>query len=366
VTTIMYVTIGIALVDAAYGTAQIEFGFPSWDRLWLDTVGTLLLSVGNSGGSSALRPLGSLSSPQEYMALLGIGIVFSVALARRHRWLLLGVAPLGAALFVASGRGQFALVVLAIAAMCALFVCRGRLVWLAIPLAAAATAGVFALGSSLLSSAATSSGNALIAHEASGLAHPLSGQSSTLIAHFNAFKQGVEDGFKHPLGFGTGVTTNAADVLGSGSGRTDVVVNGGVESIRGTDTDISNVFESFGAIGGLIYIAILTLIAVRLLRRYARLRDPLTLAIIGLAIVMTLQWLRSGLYAVGALTWFLFGWSTRFDSPSPIGWPGHRGWARRLGWAALGGVPDEHHDESEQQADHREDRRVARLPWRRR
>jgi hypothetical protein len=355
VETIMYVTIAIALLDAAYGTIQTEFGLPSWDRLWVDAVGPGLLSVSDSAGS-ALRPLSSLSSPQEYMALLGIGIVFSIALARRHRWLLLTVPALGAALFIASGRSQFALVVFAIVIMCALLIARGRAIWIAIPAAAAVTAGAFVLGSSLLSHAAASSGNPLIAHEASGLANPLSGSNSTLGTHLTAFEKGVEDGFTHPLGLGTGVSTAAADTLGNGGDRTQVVYAGSVESIRGTDTDISNVFESFGFIGGFAYLMILALIAVRLLRRYARVRDALTLAIIGLAVVMTLQWLRGGLYAVSALTWFLFGWASR-PEPEPAGSPVSRFSGRGL-WPVLrsraspvGRVADEDHDQPEDQPD---------------
>jgi hypothetical protein len=310
---IMYTTILIALANAAYGLVQVGIGLPAWDKEWLAAVGPNLVSVPGTVGS-AIRPIGSLSSPQEFIALLAIGIVFSLALARRHPGLVLTVPFLGVALFYGSGRSQLVLVVLAVAIMTALAMLRGRAVVIAIATAVAVTTAALVVLGPVLSQAAATSSNPLVEHQASGLANPFDQSDSTLQTHFSAFGQGVEDGITHPLGLGTGVSTIAADTIGNGGGRTQVSLDGSVESIRGTDTDISNTFESLGVVGGVVYLAILAIIAVRLLRRYSRLRDPLTLAVIGLMVVMTLQWLRGGLYAVSALTWFMAGWVTRPSS----------------------------------------------------
>jgi hypothetical protein len=306
---IMSVMIVVAVLNAAYGLVQVWIGLPSWDKAWLAAVGPGLVSVPGTVGS-AIRPIGSLSSPQEYMGLLAIGIVFSIVLARRRPWLLLDLPLLGVALFFGSGRSQLVLVVLALAIMAALAVLGGRKAAFAIAGAVAITLGAFVALGPIFSHAAATSSNPLVQHEAIGLANPLSRSNSTLRTHLSAFEQGIKDGFVHPLGLGTGTSTIAADTLGNGR-RTHVVYDGAVESIRGTDTDVSNTFESFGMLGGVVYLSILAVLAVRLLRRYARLRDPLTLAVIGLGVVMTLQWLRGGLYAVSAVTWFMFGWAAR-------------------------------------------------------
>jgi hypothetical protein len=310
---LMYGTILVALLNAGYGTIQAEIGLPSWDKAWIEAVGQLQPITGPTG--TAIRPFGSFSSPQEYLAVLAIGIVFSVGLFRRHPILVLTVPFLGAALFLGSGRGQFALTVLAIVVMIVLRVLRGRAVVIALVGAAALTVAVFVVASPFLDHTAASSSNPLVEHEASGLGNPFSQQSSTFSTHLSAFGQGLSDGVHHPLGEGTGISTIAADTLGSGAGRSLVTLNGAQESIRGTDTDVSNTFESFGLIGGAVYLAIIVMIGVRLLRRYSITRDDLLLAVIGLFVVMGFQWLRGGLYAVSGLTWFLFGWAARTIQP---------------------------------------------------
>jgi hypothetical protein len=306
---IMHVVIVVAVLNAVYGLAQTSIGWPSWDQAWLHAVGPLLVSIPSTHGI-AMRPIGSLSSPQEYLALLAIGAVFSVALARRQRWLLLTLPLFGVALFYGSGRSQLVLVVVAIALMAPMMILRGRMAAVGVGCSVALVVAGFIALRPVLSHVAAQSSNPLVQHQASGLANPLS-SSSTFGTHLSAFEKGIADGFVHPFGLGTGSSTIAADVLGNGANRTKVVFEGFTESIRGTDTDVSNVFESFGFIGGGVYLAILAILAMRLLRRYLLLRDPVTLAVIGLGIVMTLQWLRSGLYAVSAVTWFMFGWAAR-------------------------------------------------------
>jgi hypothetical protein len=205
--------------------------------------------------------------------------------------------------------------------MAALFLLRGRVVVLAIASAVGLMVLALVLLGPALSHVAATSSNPLVQHQATGLGNPLSESGSTLPTHARAFVQGVLDGVRHPLGQGTGISTIAADKLGNGTGRTLVQLAGTTESIRGTDTDVSNVFLSFGILGGLIYVAMLIIIARRVVIRYARSRDPLVLAVIGLMVVTSLEWLTGGRYFAAALTWFVFGWASRREpvrTPAPV------------------------------------------------
>lgn len=305
--------LGIAI--AVYGLAQTEIGFPFWDQNWMNSVTFDVLNVGTSTSGSAIRAFGPFSSPSEYLYWLGATIVFCVAAFYERKSPLILMAPLVAvALFLGSGRSTLILSTLAISVMTVLRLFRGRRALLLVLVGFAVTIGALVVLGPLLARAGAGSGNPLVAHEAGGLGNPLDESSSSLPAHFRAVKFGIESGIRNPLGLGTGGASFAADTLGSsdsGPAKTTVDHNGEQESLRGTDADLSNVFLSLGAAGGFTYLALLIVLARRILRRYSLWRDPVLLAVMGFSVLLTGQWIRGEQYAISALTWVLLGWATR-------------------------------------------------------
>lgn len=306
-------------VVALYGLAQTEIGFPAWDVNWMNSVSFAVLNVGTASSGATIRAFGTFSAPSEYLAWLAITIVLCVAaFYERRSPFILAVPVLAVALFLGSGRSDVLLAIFAVAVITALRRFSGRRAGLIVVGGLVVMVGLLVALGPLLSSAASSSSNPLVAHEAGGLGNPLSGSSSTLPTHFSAFTNGIEFGITHPQGEGTGATTIAADTLGGGgsAAANPVILNGYAENAHGTDIDVSNIFQGLGLLGGVAYVALLWTLARRLLARYRSTRDPLLLAVIGLELVLTGEWLQGQQYAVSALAWFLIGWATR-PTPEP-------------------------------------------------
>lgn len=313
---IMIGATGLGVIVGGYGLLQTEVGFPFWDHDWLDVVlaDFQSLNVGTQTSGTTIRAFGPFSSASEYMSWLGATIVFAVALFFDRRSPVLLLVPIVAvALFFGSGRSITILTAFAVIAMIALHVLRGRRALLVILTGTVVIiVALIVLGPSL-SNVAAGSRNPLVAHQASGLGDPFNESSSTFMTHLRAAQAGIVDGIAQPLGTGTGSTTHATEAFGSTEeGGTVTVTNDGVdETIRGTDMDISNMFLGLGAAGGLVYLALLFVIARRLLGRYSRRPDPILLGVLGFLIVLTGGWLRGEHYAISALAWFLIGWATQ-------------------------------------------------------
>jgi hypothetical protein len=303
VATVMKVAIFVAVANAAYGIVQSEIALPSWDARWVDVNGYYALLVGG-----AVRPFGTFSSATEYLMYLSAGVVFCVAMwrAQRARRWLLPVPLLVAALFIGSGRAALGLCALALIVMAGLGSGRPRRA------AAVVLAGLalVVFGAIVVAPRVADSGNPLIRHQAAGLARPFDSRDSTLGIHWDLFRGGVEEGLRHPVGLGTGVT-NLASGLGD-SERTRREVKAGVFQGRAnleTDIDVSNVFLSLGVVGGVLYLALIAAVLWRTASLYVRSRDPFALGVVGLLVATLGQWLAGGHYALSPLTWLLAGWA---------------------------------------------------------
>jgi len=288
----------LAALDAFYGLIQQFAGFPSWDLRWINTSGYTALSVGGF-----TRAFGSFSSAQEYTVFLCIGLVVWVAMFRRGRFLwsalqLMVIGLIGTALVLESARGSIVLAVIALGAMAAARTGRRP--------TGALLVGAFCLlvlyfGVSQFASAsdtqvgATNAVSALTSHLVSGLANP-TGQQSTLPGHFSRLESGIVSGFTEPIGHGTGSITLAASNLGNAA-------------LLGTELDPSNAAVAFGFVGLLLYL----LVAARGLGNVYRLaafrRDPLCIAVLGVAGVTLFQWLNGDLYSVAWVFWLTLGWA---------------------------------------------------------
>jgi hypothetical protein len=293
----------LAALDAVYGLVQQFAGFPSWDLRWIHTSGYSALDVGGFD-----RTFGSLSSAQEYAVIMGVGLVLWVALFQRGRlmWMTIQIAAvglLGTALVLESERTALVLAVFAVGAMAAARTGRrptgallvGALFLLVLYFGVdqfAATSGTQA--------ASTNSVSALTSHLVSGIADP-TGQQSSLPGHLSRVESGVAAGFSEPIGFGTGSITLAASHLGNAS-------------LLGTEFDPSNASVAFGFVGFMLYL----LVAGRSLKTVyglaARRRDPLSIAVLGVAAVTLFQWLNGDLYSVAWLFWLTLGWADQQES----------------------------------------------------
>jgi hypothetical protein len=296
--TIVKLTLGLALAVAGYGFYQIFHGFPSWDLSWIQRSNYNALYVFATNQVGTYRSFGTLASAQEFVLLLAIGVVacISYLLCRRgHRVLLLAaIAFLVVGIVYGSSRG----VVVTLGAAVALTVAARRA--LSLPLAATLGAGLLLLLPVALSPLvpAVSNGSPLVAHQIEGLANPLNPQASTLRGHLSLVEDGIRSAVSDPLGQGPGSATLAASRFGSKQGNQ-------------TEADPSNVAVALGIPGLLLFVALFAL-AFRCAYSVAVARsDPVSLAALGILTVTSLQWLNGGLYAVSLITWIALGWSDR-------------------------------------------------------
>ena len=143
---------------------------------------------------------------------------------------------------------------------------------------------------------ASSSSNALVAHQVSGLAHPLSSRQSTLPTHLAMVENGFTHGALDPIGHGIASTTLAGSRLGTAQ-------------TGSSELDLSNAFIATGTFGGIAYFALVVLALVAILRQAVERRDAVSLAVLGLGIVLLGQWENGGFYALSPLIWFAVGFT---------------------------------------------------------
>lgn len=287
----------IAIGAAGYGLFQVYQGLPAWDDRWVRTRGYVALQVG--GGS--IRPFASFSSSAEYVGLLSIGIIVWALRLRGGSRLLPAcvLVLLGWALTLASVRGALVAVPVAIGVTFAAAAGFGPLRTLAAGMAALILIGlvVSTVDPDRVGGERTS---ALLSRQVTGLSDPLDPEKSTLPVHLDAFSRGLREGVQNPIGRGLGTVTIAADRFGSGT--------------QTTETDPSNVAVALGLPGLLAYFFVAALGLATAFRRARDGRDLRALAALAVPVVMLLQWLNGGAYAVAPLPWLLLGW---LDRPPP-------------------------------------------------
>jgi hypothetical protein len=144
---------------------------------------------------------------------------------------------------------------------------------------------------------ATNSSSALTSHLISGIANPTGPQSSAP-EHLSRVESGIASGFTEPIGHGTGAITQAAGNLGNAAAL-------------GTEYDPGNAGEAFGIVGVLLYLIVLGRSLSTVYRLAMHRRDPLSIAVLGIAGATLFQWLNGDLYSVAWLFWLTLGWADR-------------------------------------------------------
>lgn len=293
---------GLAVGAAAYGLVQTFSRFPSWDQAWIRTAGFAALHV-----RGVIRPFGTFSSSAEYAYFLAIALVVWLGFGlRRGRFpLTLGaVGLLGVGILYQGSRGILVLLMVALG-----MAASARL---RVPVVAGGLVAILFLAglqgvASLVGGATFGTGpaSALVEHQIQGLANPLDPTSSTLGLHLSMFGEGLRSAFTHPVGRGTGAVSLAAQKFG------------GVAA--GTEIDLSNVGVALGIPGVLAYLAVLVMGLSKAYRLAATRKDALPRVALCVLVVMLLQWLNGGMYAVAFLPWLVLGWVDRSAPGEPTG-----------------------------------------------
>jgi hypothetical protein len=292
---VLAVNVVSAALIAVYGLAQTWHGLAPWDRLWVAQTNYTALNVGGT-----IRAFGTFSSSSEYSGFLGISIVAAVAFALDRRPFLLPLVPvIGLALFYESSRGPILTTLGAVLVVLAAKTGSMRNATISLVLLVGAVTLVFAFTRGSLQSAATSS-DPLVAHQASGLLHPLSKQTSTLPTHLAMIKSGLR-GALDPIGKGIASTNLAGLRYGNGTAGS-------------TESDLSNEFVDSGPVGGFAYAAIVVLALAAALRHAVKTRDAVGLSVLGMLLVIPGQWLNGGYYAIAPLVWCSIGFVVAAES----------------------------------------------------
>jgi hypothetical protein len=297
---IFFLVFVIGILVACYGFKQYWLGYSSFEMDWIDLSGYVALMV-----AAVIRPISTFTNATEYSHYLGLAIIvgwgyFLRGSSKVKVASLICVVLMYWALFIESARSAIVTYTIALFLMTILSAKKKSSRVLLLFFAVFGVAGLF-YGMTKLDTS-----NDLISHSVSGLTDPF-GEESTLPGHIELMFSGFIEGLKNPLGYGLGSTTIAAGKLGG--------------SIQfGTEIDFSNNFLATGIIGGLLYLFIFVN-AMWIGIRYANGGNAVQLAILGIMVGETLQWLMGGHYSVVAILWIAVGFldKTAFISERTVG-----------------------------------------------
>ena len=90
-----------------------------------------------------------------------------------------------------------------------------------------------------------------------------------------------------------------------------------MQPLLGTEFDPSNAAVAFGFVGLLLYLIVLWRGLGTVYRLAALRRDPLSIAVLGVAGVTLFQWLNGDLYSVAWLFWLTLGWADQQGLDEP-------------------------------------------------
>jgi hypothetical protein len=295
------IIVPLAVVASILGICQTLIGFLPFEQAWINSATRVYTSL-YIGAS--IRAFGFSVNAAEYATLLALGLLTVVAgfLAGNRVWILLA-PPLVVALLLESSRG---FIVKSVFALAVVLVLRKGQRFKASTVILVVVAGAVALASmSFVASrlapapngAQPNSTQDALSHQLDGLGHPFDPKYSTAGTHLSMVASSLTRGLTHPLGFGLGYTTFAAEKL-SAKGPIDE---------GSSELDLSDMFTALGLIGGSIYLLI-AFYVVQGTIRYIRIA-PLRISLPLLAIVFESigGWLVGGQYSSSALLFFLFG-----------------------------------------------------------
>ena len=288
---------------AILGICQTFIGFLPFEQTWINSATRVYTSLYIG---SSIRAFGFSVNAAEYATLLAFGAltIAGAFFAGRRIWILL-LPLLGTALVLESSRG---FIVKSVFALSVVWVMRKGARVRASTLIGMVAVGVLSLASlSFVASRLTpatdsapqrgSSAQEAVSHQLGGLGHPFDSRYSTAGTHASMISTSLLRGVTHPLGFGLGYTTFAAEKL-SGQGQTDQ---------GSSEMDLTDMFTALGLVGGIIYLSVAFLVLQGAVR-YVRVA-PLHISLPVLAITFESfgGWLVGGQYSSSSMLFFLFG-----------------------------------------------------------
>lgn len=287
------IVIPIALLASLYGLHQVFVGFLPFDQAWIDSAGYIALNVGGF-----IRPFGTFNSAAEYATYLAIGLLAVWALGRTATVRLFALpvlAVISLALFLEAQRGIIVLTILALTVMVAVR-CRMNIVL-------AGIFGLVAIGLVSLGLRFVTFGlvnpqvDAFLKHQIGGITNPLNADVSTLSVHGTMFRGGIREAFKNPIGRGAGAVSIAGAKFGGPRSNTEI--------------DLSNAAVALG-LPGLCAFLFVWVGGIKRAYYWARFsQDPLSLLMLGVLLVTSLQWLNGGQYATAPFPWLILGYLDR-------------------------------------------------------
>jgi hypothetical protein len=290
-TMLLYVVMPITTVAAVMGIYQSFYGYLPHQVEWFLTAGYVALQV-----RGTLRPISIFPSSAEFLAymLCAIAIIGACFFKNRKAFVLLLPLPV-LAIFFSGSRGP---IVYSLFVVTVLWAVQGRTAATWVPrLVLAAFFGVLGLVMTIQSVGQMDFGGPVqgaVEHQVKGLLNPLDSEQSTAGLHFRMMMDGYKKGFTQPLGSGLGSTTLAAGRFGGSAGHS-------------TEVDLSNVFVSTGAFGGIVYLIIVFLVFRSAVIYWRKSRDFLALAALGILAVTFGTWLIGSHYSVTMLIWLSIG-----------------------------------------------------------
>jgi hypothetical protein len=290
----------IAIFTGLYGQYQQFFGFTDSEQLWMRYTGFIL----GVGGSSQ-KVFSTFPSTAEYGEFLGIGVVLSFVGILRRRAIFAPFLILFFLMMFLSGNRS--IVFMALAACAVMWAVQGQNARAWLPrLIVAGVLTLFALAFSLstinTSAIQNDTAREMVEHQVKGLSDPTS-KADSGASHLSLIGHGILFGFTHPLGNGLGSTTMGMKMAGDTS----------VETVA-TEADFSNMFVSLGAVGGILYLALMVAILRALLRRWTETRSFEVLSILGILVCQLGLWLMGSHYAEAVLIWVCLGVLDRMDA----------------------------------------------------
>jgi hypothetical protein len=295
----------LAVLAAMFGFSQTFIGFLPYQQAYIDRVGASVHSL-YVGGS--VRAFGFSVSGAEYAWLLAIGATaaFAAFFGRQRIWsgAVLILVP---AMVLSSSRGLVLRLIVALAVIWTFrrgSELRGLALVRVVCFVVAGLVGVNLIASHYASSRggtshSSSASQNLLAHQASGLAHPFSRQYSSAGVHGSLLLKGIASGFVDPIGHGLGATTSAGKKLGD-SGEND-------SAAGSSEIDFSDMFIDLGFVGGLLYLSIVFLTMRQALVFVTRADLTISLPILAVLTLSLGAWLIGGQYSTSSILFFLIG-----------------------------------------------------------
>lgn len=288
---------GLALI---MGFVQLSYGYLPYQLDWYRIAG--YSALGDS--EATLRPLSIFPNITEYLIYIAIAAVILAGSllheqgSSRVKQVAVFLLPAClAALLLSGSRGPLVMTILTIVLMWAI---KGQSVASWVPrLAIAALLGTMGFVWSL-NQASEFGGSKRVQANLQRQADLIETGGTASIHADLAWSALYHGTFKEPLGSGIGSITLAASKYG-GQGFN-------------SEKDITNMFIATGVVGGVVYLVLVGIIAVKAVRFWLQTRRLIALLIFGILAVTGLAWLHSGHYVTTPLVWLIIGTLDRISS----------------------------------------------------